>query len=106
MKSIGDYVETGSYRKQLEKYGFKYSPVTRSMVLSYPFVPKKYIDQAVRIEMSDVNFSKVSKIENIEFYKRGSGYKKEKEPPKGFREYVDSIVQNAVKVAAPRNFLA
>ena len=106
MDIIGKFVETDEYRKEVERFGFKYSPVTRSFFLAYPFLPTKFSNYAVRINMYHMGISAISKIDSIEYYTRSGGYKKVSMPETAFREYAENIIKQGLIKAQPRTFLA
>jgi hypothetical protein len=106
MEIIGRFVDRDDYVKYLERHGFKYSPITKSMFLSYPYVPKEFANQAVRVLLDNVGFSSAAKIDSLEYYVGGSPYKKTESPKKDFREYVEKILEGGVGMAHPKNFLA
>jgi hypothetical protein len=107
MKNIvGSYVETDEYKREVEKHGFRYSPITRSLFLSYPFVPVRFSHYAVRVGLYTVAGSPISKIESIQYYKKAGGYAKVTKPGRAFQEYVENIINIGMMKARPRSFLA
>ncbi len=105
MGEIGSYVERKECCNALEKCGFRHSPATNSLFLGYPFVPKEYANEGVKILLSDVPFSQVSRITAVEYYRRGSPYKKVDEPAEGFRSYAEKLIEKSLERARPKNFL-
>jgi len=101
MNLTGKYVRTNNYLKVLKKYGFKYTPMTKSFFLSYPFIPKDYEEQAVKVQLASVGHA-MSLIDSIDYYEHGSGYIKTDKPDKGFKEYVEHILEEGLMSAHPK----
>ncbi len=101
MDSIGKYVDSENYRKALKKYGFRYNPMTKSLFLSYPYVPEEFRDMAVQISLYRPSASSIAQISSIDFYIKGSDYRKVKEPDKRFEEYLGGILKEAMEKARP-----
>ena len=102
MEIEGKYVETKGYRKILEKCGFKYLPFTKSFFLSYPYVPKRFQAEAVKVELYNGGLSPVAKISNIEYYRHGSGYERTDSPDKDFKNYVETILYDGLEQTYPK----
>ncbi len=102
----GTYVDGREYRSALEKRGFKYDPMTKTLFISYPFVPKEFADQGAGVVLYSPGVSQVSKINSVDFYKRGSGFKKTDRPDQKFREYVERLLDEGVRLARPKVFIA
>jgi len=83
MEITGKYVETEEYKKEVEKKGFKYSPATGSLFLSYPYLPKKFSRYAVKIGLYHVGISPISKINSVEYYDQRKPRKVQAEEPSG-----------------------
>jgi hypothetical protein len=105
-KIVGRYVETDEYRKEVEKHGFKYSPISRSLFLAYPYLPTKFSNYAVRVNLYHVGVSAVSKIDSIEYYVKGEGYMRIETPENDFKEYAENILKGGLMKALPKTFLA
>lgn len=99
MDATKSYVRTKEYCEALERYGFKYSSTTNSLFLSYPFVPKTFADEAVKITLSTPPLSELSKISSIEYYRRGSGYAKTDAPKAEFKSYADKLISQGLERA-------
>ena len=98
---IGKYVETEEYKKEVERHGFKYSPITRSLFLAYPYLPTKFSHYAVRVNLYHAGVSSISKIESVEYYVKHQGYERAM-PCKSFKEYTESILKEGLEKARPR----
>jgi len=105
MEITGKYVETEEYKKEVEKKGFKYSPATGSLFLSYPYLPKKFSRYAVKIGLYHVGISPISKINSVEYYERGSGYHKVDAPGGPFRDYAERILKESLEKSRPKSLL-
>ncbi len=101
MDSIGKYVNGEAYIKALKEHGFKYDPITKSLLLSYPYLPDEFRDMAVQISLYRPPASSIAQVASISFYRRGSDYKEVKEPGKRFKEYLDGILREAIEKARP-----
>jgi hypothetical protein len=102
---IGKYVETEEYKREVEKYGFRYSPITRSLFLAYPYLPTKFSHYAVRVNLYHEGVSSLSKIGSVEYYIKGSDYEKTMRPCKSFKEYIERILEEGLAKARPRYVL-
>jgi len=100
MELVGKSVNNRKFRKALVKRGFSYNKVARTLSLSYPHVPKEFADQAVEITLYRMAPSLIAKIHSVEYYREGSSYEKAC-PKKGFKKYVEDILEAALEAARP-----
>ncbi len=96
MTHLDRYFKTRDLCRRLEKYGFKYSRIRNSLILSHPYVPEGFKDLAVEVKLYHPAPSSLSRIDSLEYYRRGSGYERVEEPDCRFREYVNGILESAV----------
>jgi hypothetical protein len=102
---IGKYVEFKEYCKEMEGKGFKYSSLTKSFFLSYPFIPREFMAQAVRVVLETSPISPVAKISSVEYMRRGSPFKHDDDPGDAFKGIIEPKLQDSVEAAKPRNFI-
>jgi hypothetical protein len=100
-----EYVDTAEYCRSLEKYGFKYNPMNKTLFLGYPYVPKEFRDEAVKIQLFSPVVSSVAEIRTIEFMRANSPYKATEEPKEGFRKYVENILKAGSEAAQPKTII-
>lgn len=100
MKPVGKLVRRKRYRHEMAKHGFRYDFTRNRLLLSYPYLPKEFSEYAASVQLSGSKLSPVCKIASIDFYRKGSGYRKAA-PSQGFKSYVDGIVEKSVRASLP-----
>lgn len=103
--NMDKYVDTVEYCKNLEKHGFKYNPLTKTLFLGYPYVPKEFKDEAVKIQLYGPIVSALSKVVSVDYMRTSSPYKKVEEPEEGFKTYVDKILKESEDAARPHTLI-
>lgn len=102
---VGNYVELKEYCKEMEGKGFKYSSLTKSFFLAYPFIPHEFMAHAVRVVLETNPISPIARIASVEYMRRGSPFKNDDDPGDAFKGIVEPKLHDSVEAAKPRNFI-